>query len=463
MDFTSNFFIILIIIFYLVLAFLKRICNLSEKGVDSWVLMASFSIYTLWYPPATIILLYVIGVAYIFAGMLLKKKHTGLLWLAVLLTLVPLLYFKYTGFFASLWGSEGVYNIALLLPLGISFYVFTAVGYLVGVYREQENKHLSLKKLSLLISFWPHLAAGPILRASLFKSNKHRFAIVDGPVIMMGIVMVIGGAAKKLLIADNLGSYVNQNVSIGLQEMDAITALLTVFGFGGQIYADFSGYSEMAIGFALLIGFRLPANFNYPYSAFNITEFWRRWHISLSTWFRDFVYIPLGGRTQNLIKGSLVVLVVFLISGLWHGAAVSFVIWGGLHGLYLIVSRLYALKFNPINKTLSWLITFFAVNWAWVFFRFNYQEATLLTHKLFNINDWLRFQLDSAYYTLPIVGFLILVFIDHKFKYYSVNGAGQLEVFKKRSKNKTYLYLSFMFVLAVFFHGEPVPFIYFEF
>ncbi len=275
--------------------------------------------------------------------------------------------------------------------------------------------------------------------------------------------MIVGGAAKKLFIADNLGSFVNQNVANGIEQMDALTSLLTVFGFGGQIYADFSGYSEMAIGFAILIGYRLPANFNYPYSASNITQFWRRWHISQSTWFRDFLYIPLGGRTNNLLTGALIVLTVFLISGLWHGAAINFIIWGGLHGVFLIVNRMYAKWFSPMNKPVSWLITFIMVNWAWVFFRFNYEDAMVLTNKLLDISQWSAFQLDSIYYSLPIVCFLLIIWLDHKFKYYTVNATGQLEVFKVRSKSQTFIYLGLMFLLAVLFHGEAVPFIYFEF
>lgn len=463
MDFTSNFFFILAFLFYLLLYVLKRIHWVDKSHIDSYVLVASIGIYTLWYPPAVLILAYVIGVTQVSARLLAKQPRQGVLTLAVMALLAPLLFFKYFDFVMALIMAKTHDQQTWLLPLGISFYVFTAIGYLVTVYRDQLSALLSFKKVALLISFWPHLAAGPILRAELFKNPKHHMAKLTHGALMAGLVLIVGGAAKKIFIADNLGAYVNHNIDQGLASMDALSAVLTVFGFGGQIYADFSGYSEMALGFALLIGYRIPANFNYPYLAASATEFWHRWHISLSTWFRDFLYFPLGGSRQGFSRTCINLMLVFVISGLWHGASISFLIWGAAHGVLLIVNRIYQRHFEPMRFWLGWILTFVAVNWVWVFFRFEVDEAWLLTSKLFDPSAWSAWRMDSAYYSVPIVFFLLMTAVDHWFKYYHVNRQGGLEVFGRRSKAMTYLYVTLMLGLAATFSGQPIPFIYFEF
>ena len=463
MDFTSNFFFILAFLFYLFLYVLKRINWVNSSHIDSYVLVASIGIYTLWYPPAVLILAYVIGVTQVCALLLEKKPSQGILTLAVMGLLAPLLFFKYFDFVLALIMTKTHDQQTWLLPLGISFYVFTALGYLVTVYRDQSAALLTFKKVALLISFWPHLAAGPILRAALFKNPKHHIAQLTNGALMAGLVLIVGGAAKKIFIADNLGAYVNHNIDQGLASMDAFSAVLTVFGFGGQIYADFSGYSEMALGFALLIGYRIPANFNYPYLAASATEFWHRWHISLSTWFRDFVYIPLGGSRQGVSRTYINLMLVFVISGLWHGASTSFLIWGAAHGVLLIINRIYQRHFQPMKFWLGWILTFVVVNWIWVFFRFEVSEAWMLTQTVLSPSAWMAWRMDSVYYSVPIVFFLVMVAADHWFKYYHVNSNGAFEVFGKRTKSSTYLYVVGMLVLAATFSGQPIPFIYFEF
>lgn len=462
MDFTSFSFLILVTLFYFGLYLLYKYSNNSNKIID-YIIFSSLFLYGLWSPAALIIILYVIIVTIIFVHIIQKYnyKSKSIFLFSILAVLFPLITFKYTKFLLDSFGINNDYTSGWLLPLGISFYVFTSIGILSDVYTKKEQSILSIKQIFLLISYWPHLAAGPILRTSFI--TKHFFDYDFKKTIPTAMVMIIGGASKKLFIADNLGAYVNHNISQGIMKMDAITAVLTIFGFGGQIYADFSGYSEMAIGFSLLIGLHIPANFNYPYSAKSIVEFWHRWHISLSTWFRDYVYIPLGGNKKGIVISYFNILLVFVVSGLWHGASLNFLLWGFIHGLLLIVNRLYIRIWNRNLGWFSWVLTFVIVNLSWSFFMLDIDSAFLINSIIFSVHKWTEFKLDTMFYILPIVFMLLILFFDHHFKYYTVNSSGEIVVFEKRSKTKTYLYLWGLFTMAVFFSGKNLPFIYFEF
>ena len=464
MDFTSYSFLLFVCLFYVGLILIHRFGRSAAHKMD-YIIYCSLLLYTLWYPPSILILAYVIVITTLFSQWIYQRPDGSrlLLFLGVVLNLLPLLSFKYIGFFQEIAGLNPINSFSWILPLGISFYVFTAIAYLADIHSRKETQAPVFKDVALLISYWPHLAAGPILRSSFITNKKQLIETINHVLIGKATVLIAGGAAKKVFIADNLGAYVNHNFATGIAEMDALTALLTIIGFGGQIYADFSGYSEMAIGFSMLMGYQLPANFNYPYVARSITEFWHRWHISLSTWFRDYVYIPLGGNRRGTVLNYTNIMIVFLVSGLWHGAALNFVVWGGIHGLLLIIHRVYRKTLGWNLGWFAWLLTFVSVSLAWSFFRLDIDQAVLLNQLIFSIEHWRVPELDSLYYVVPIVFFVAMMLLDHVFKYYTVDRNMNIEFYQNRSKRLTFVYVWILFTLSVLFSGESLPFIYFEF
>lgn len=311
----------------------------------------------------------------------------------------------------------------------------------------------------LFVSFWPHLASGPILRAKNIYDNINKKEVLNLATFTLAIVLICSGLVKKLLIADNIGAYVNWNFSYGVESMNIFEAWASILGFGMQIYADFSGYSDMAIGFALLMGFRLPANFNYPYLATSVTEFWHRWHISLSTWFRDYLYFPLGGSRKGKIKTYINIFIVFLVSGIWHGATINFAIWGMIHGLILILEKIFYKSYIRVYKPLRWVITFTLVMIAWAYFRLDVNEANLLVSKMFDFNK-VEFNSTSPYYVAVIVLMLIFPLLEHLFKFYKVDEKGQIIL---NNKTISIVVLTVLLFIAFNFSGSPLPFIYFEF
>ena len=300
-----------------------------------------------------------------------------ILGLIILLDLAALVYFKYSGFFV-----EGILNPLLgsnfaigdiVLPIGISFYTFQAISYSVDVYRGKYNGRPDFLEFCFYLSFFPLLLAGPITRAGRFLPQIRRAEPATRHELRLGLWLIICGLLKKGVLADYLAVYNNlafdSPVSYSGYEL-----LMAVLGYTMQIYLDFSGYSDLSIGIASLMGFRLDDNFLYPYRSLNLTEFWRRWHISLSTWFRDYVYIPLGGNRKGQARTLLNNFLTMVVAGLWHGSTWMFVIWGALHGAGLAVHKLCRgwLKKIPDSwpvKAASWLLTMLFVMVCWVFFR----------------------------------------------------------------------------------------------
>ncbi len=292
-----------------------------------------------------------------------------------------LAWFKYFGFFVesavALLGAFGVSaNVPMLeivLPVGISFFTFQSMSYIFDVYRGRVPATKSLTDYLLYVSFFPQLAAGPIERAErlLVQFQNQRIVTADG--VYRGLLLLLWGLFKKVAVADNLGVYVDA-VFNNHEQHGGLSLLFATYLFSFQIYCDFSGYCDMAVGMARLLGLDMMMNFKTPYFSESPQEFWRRWHIALSTWFRDYVYIPLGGGRGTLLHVCAVTMVVFLASGLWHGADWRFVIWGGLHGLYLIAQRLLGVARNPstgLRRVLRIALTFQLVALAWIFFRAN--------------------------------------------------------------------------------------------
>ena len=317
-----------------------------------------------------------------------RRRHTGpqestrgagrkwLLALIVLLDLGALVYFKYAGFFAGIWNSLTGSNLAIgeiVLPIGISFYTFQAISYSVDVYRGTYDGRPDFLEFCFYLSFFPLLLAGPITRAGRFLPQIRRARPATRRELRLGFWLVICGLLKKGVLADYLAVYNNLAFDSPVA-YSGYELLMAVLGYTMQIYLDFSGYSDLSIGIAALMGFRLDDNFLFPYRSLNLTEFWRRWHISLSTWFRDYVYIPLGGNRKGQARTLLNNFLTMVVAGLWHGSTWMFVIWGALHGAGLAVHKLCRgwLKRIPDSwpvKALSWLLTMAFVMACWVFFR----------------------------------------------------------------------------------------------
>ena len=343
------------------------------------LLVASYYFYMSWNPWYILLLVTTTAVDYLVARQIDRSSSvtTRKYWLTVsiVVNLSLLFYFKYYNFFIdninSLSGSHLKY-MQFLLPVGISFYTFQEMGYVIDVYRGKLSAERHLGKFALFVSYFPQLVAGPIERASHLLHQLKERVVLRYENLSVGIKLIVWGFFKKVVIADNLAPIVDA-VYDHPEQVSGKWILLATYFFAFQIYCDFSGYSDIAIGVARTMGVRLMQNFNLPYLASGIRDFWSRWHISLSTWFRDYLYIPLGGNRMSPVRTSLNLFAVFAISGLWHGANWTFVIWGMLHGAYLLVEKI---KVPPANwrkgKIFRWLkvlFIFHLVLFGWIFFR----------------------------------------------------------------------------------------------
>lgn len=281
-------------------------------------------------------------------------------------------YFKYAGFFVSILNGicrrELIPVPQITLPIGISFFTFQAMSYCIDVYREDTEASRSLINVALYISFFPQLIAGPIVKyREIDKQIAERQLELNK--VALGSRRFIYGLGKKVLISNVLGLCVDTIYSFDITSIDGVAAWIGALAYTFQIYYDFSGYSDMAIGLGGMFGFEIPENFNYPYLSGSISEFWRRWHISLGSWFREYLYIPLGGNRKGKTRTNVNLFIVFLLTGLWHGADFSFIIWGGWHGVLSILER-FGLK-KPLDKhpIIARIYCFLAVTFGWVLFR----------------------------------------------------------------------------------------------
>jgi alginate O-acetyltransferase complex protein AlgI len=288
-----------------------------------------------------------------------------------------LAYFKYSNFllgsFSGITGSEFTAT-DIFIPVGISFFTFQSLSYTLDVYRGNLKPVNSILDYAFYLSFFPQLVAGPIVRAIDFLPQIHRPAVVTNEMMGRGVFLIIAGLFKKAVIADFISINFVDRVFDAPSLYTGLENLFAVYGYALQIYCDFSGYSDMAIGIALLLGFHFNINFDSPYKSFNITEFWRRWHISLSTWLKDYLYIPLGGNRKGKIRTYVNLMITMLLGGLWHGPAWRFVIWGGLHGVALAFHKFFMEHFgfsfqSRPGKLLGGLLTFHFVCFCWIFFR----------------------------------------------------------------------------------------------
>ncbi|MBF9222034.1 MBOAT family O-acyltransferase [Hymenobacter ruricola] len=317
-----------------------------------------------------------------------RRKQLLLLSLAV--NLGMLFYFKYTNFFLAGYQAltgNAVPVLYVLLPVGISFYTFQTLSYTIDVYRGQIKPLRNIGDFAFFVTFFPQLVAGPIVRASVFLPQIENEPFLSRQDLGRAVVLIAAGLFKKAVISDYISLNYVERIFDNPTLYSGIENLLGVYGYALQIYCDFSGYSDIAIGIALLLGYRLPINFLSPYQSTSITEFWRRWHISLSSWLRDYLYIPLGGNRKGAVRQYINLFLTMLLGGLWHGAALTFVAWGALHGLGLAVDKLFQQVVKPratgLNKLLGWLITFHFVCFGWVFFRAgSFEVARQVLHQI---------------------------------------------------------------------------------
>ena len=354
--------------------------QLGAPGRRALLALASYAFYWVWSVPFSLLLVGSTLVDYTAARVIAAARRPATKRLALVASLVfnlgILALFKYADFFSQasldLFGVQPWPHLGWVLPLGISFYTFQTMSYTIDVYRGRLPAHRSFVDIALYVSFFPQLVAGPIVRADvLLPQLRCEPGPVDWDAIRRGIGLVVYGLVKKVVFADGVAHLVNE-VYAAPGGVSGLGLLVATYGFAVQIYCDFSGYSDIAIGSALLLGIRLPENFDRPYLSTSITEFWRRWHLSLSSWLRDYLYIPLGGNRRGRVRTYVNLMLTMLLGGLWHDAGWNWVVWGGLNGLFLSAERLLDVGERPRSRAraaLQMLWTFHVVCLTWVFFR----------------------------------------------------------------------------------------------
>jgi len=433
--------------------------------------LVAFSLFFYYKSSGPFLALFIIQVTfdYIFAHWIQQKegftkKLIGII--AILFSLSFLLYFKYANFFIENANSLLLTHfdlIDLFLPIGISFYTFQSISYLVDVYRGEIKASSNFLDYAFYMTFFPHLVAGPIVRASDFLGQVNHPTRPTALVFKESFVRIILGLIKKLFIADYLAKYVNM-VFASPSFYSGGENILGVLAYTFQIYFDFSGYSDIAIGLALLVGYRLKENFENPYNSTNITVFWRKWHISLSSWLRDYVYIPLGGNRKGEFNTYLFLLMTMLLGGFWHGASWKFVFWGFAHGIALGLHKLIKnyLPDHFLMKGIGWLSTFLFVSFCWIFFRANdFNAAIEIIQRIIYHTQWVDFMgfwFSRFELSLLILSVFFVVLIPLNWKKWSVERLYHIPAFFWIF----FLLVSLQFIIQ--FRDEVVqPFIYFQF
>ncbi|MGF6515547.1 alginate O-acetyltransferase complex protein AlgI [Pseudomonas sp. BT76 TE3572] len=435
------------------------------------VLLSSVYFYMSWSNAFGFMLLVVIAANWLLASKISKTKHRPWLVFACVLNLALLCYFKYMNFFlenleyaARLKDPDfeiGLLNV--ILPLGISFYIFELISYQVDVYQGKIEHEKNIVVFGIFVLFFPHLIAGPICRAGQFMPQIHILQKFDGARFYNGIYYFIAGLALKCGIADGLATFVNV-IFKSPGSYSGLDNLMAVLGFGVQILCDFWGYSLMALGAALLFGYVLPYNFNNPYGSLSIKDFWRRWHITLSNWLRDYLYIALGGsRTGAEWKTQRNLLLTMLLGGLWHGASWNFIIWGGLHGSALVTNRWFDNAKLPATiksilrcPPVAWLLTMLVVFLAWIFFRAaSFSDAILIIGRIVTpIEGWSLTKLAPLFFELLVI-YLPLQWLVHKTTY-------QFDVTNSTAWRAALGFATLM-IFTCIYYVDGNDFIYFQF
>lgn len=352
-----------------------------------------------------------------------RWKRKALVVASLCVNLGLLCYFKYTNFFyemlAPLWNGS-FRPLDIFLPVGISFFTFQSLSYTLDVYRRDLKPLDSLLDYAFYVSFFPQLVAGPIVRARDFVPQIRRPLFVSSEMFGQGVFFIVSGLFKKAVVSDYISVNFVERIFDNPALYSGLENLFGVYGYALQIYCDFSGYSDMAIGLALLLGFHFPMNFNSPYKAESVTDFWHRWHISLSTWLRDYLYISLGGNRKGKIRTYVNLMLTMLLGGLWHGASWNFIVWGGLHGAALALHKFFrnvtgrpkTYHSTGLRRLFAVVVTFHFVCFCWIFFRNStFEASTVMIRQIFTaFHPELFMQLVTGYWQVFVLmasGFLL--------------------------------------------------------
>ena len=463
--------------FFVIVIAVYNLPALGWRGQKLWLLVTSYLFYAAW-DPVFIVLVWLStivdwGAAKLIVAAPTKRKKRALLVASVVVNIGVLAYFKYGGFIlenvvTALQAAGIDYQPAapdIVLPIGISFYTFHTLSYTLDVYLERTKPWPSFLDFALYVTFFPALVAGPILRASQFLPQCAAPRRTTRPQLAWGMALLVLGLFEKTCLADTVFAPVADELFATSGHVGAGDAWLGTLAFAGQIFCDFAGYSTCAVGIALCLGFSLPDNFRFPYAAIGFSDFWTRWHISLSAWLRDYLYIPLGGNRVGPSRTYVNLMLTMLIGGLWHGASWTFVVWGGLHGAYLVGERVVrrvlpegAWRERGSAQLLGAAITFVLVCVAWVFFRAtSFGQAFAVIEGMFGAGG------GAAVFTpvnYGLVGAMIIAILGVQWalREKSVEDLVEHAPWAARS-----VALAFMIVTIVLMQGQDRAFIYFQF
>ncbi len=468
------------IVFFILILILHNL-PFSWKAKKVNLLLASYLFYAAWNPPF-ILLLWLSTVVDFFVGKALYtqtnvSKKRVLLVVSLIGNLGMLCFFKYGGFllenFTTLINALGAnFHPAkpnIILPAGISFYTFTTLCYTIDMYHKKSEPVKSMLDFSLFVTFFPHLVAGPIVRPPQLVPQFETEHRASKKQLLDGLLLLSLGLFMKVVLADSMLAAPANDVFNATKNVAGLDAWMGTLAFCGQIFFDFAGYSTCAIGVAMCLGFILPQNFNYPYAAIGFSDFWKRWHITLSAWLRDYLYIPLGGNQKGNIRTYINLMLTMLIGGLWHGANWTFVVWGGLHGLYLWIEKFIDDKTGKVTalassaqKTITGfvyaLFTFFLVNITWVFFRASsFSKAASIFKSMFGIHTG-----DALLTTMAIIKVAVIV-VAMIIAHWLMRNTKVLDVAYKSSWWLVGIVWAILLILLIWSQESSSSFIYFQF
>jgi D-alanyl-lipoteichoic acid acyltransferase DltB (MBOAT superfamily) len=466
----------------IVLALYYLIGRIHIPFAKAWLLVASLFFYAYWNPAYLPLVLISMVINYVIGSFLGRDVKPNLrkpiLIVGIVFNVGLLSYYKYFDFFIK--NVNGLFEtnlplLQILLPLAISFYTFTQIAYLIDSYR-LETKEYSFLNYGLFVSFFPHLIAGPIVHHKQLapQFNEKETYYVNYSNISKGLMIFAIGLFKKVGIADMFAEWANTGYS-NVEALTFVDSWITTFSYTLQLYFDFSGYSDMAIGLALLFNVVMPINFNSPYKALDIQDFWRRWHITLSNFLTTYLYIPLGGNRKGSARTYINIFIIFLVSGVWHGAGWTFIVWGVMHGLASVICRWWKRAGYHMHKVLAWTTTFLFVHLAWVFFRaVSFGEAITVLKAMFGFSGVYLpvatrelFPGISAerFITMPFADsismLLISVFVGLLLVWFAKNS---MEIMEQRKRNVTMaIFVALLLFYSVTQLQNVSEFLYFNF
>ena len=460
---------VFILVFLPLLLFLYYIIK-NRKYRNILLLIFSLIFYA-WGEPKYILLLLISIVINYFIAIMLERinKNKKVLVIGVLVNILSIVIFKYLDF--GILTINGLFDtnikkFNLTIPIGISFYTFQSISYIIDVYRKKVKAEHNILNLGLYISLFPQLVAGPIVKyKDIYNDIIDRKETIDK--FYNGIRRFMIGFAKKSIIANNMAVVCDTIYSQNVGNISMPTLWLAAISFTLQIYYDFSGYSDMAIGLGKMFGFNIPENFNYPYISTSISDFWKRWHISLTSWFREYVYIPLGGNKCSKIKWIRNIIIVFFLTGLWHGASYNFIIWGLYNALFIILEKTILKKFlSKLNNILKYLLTMLIIIIGFVIFRIeNLSDLLNIIKGMFNISNIAFFDLYFSNYNLVMSSLYLPIGIIFVFPIF--------KLIKKKIKSKydniyniisfLFIFIAYLYSLVLLINDSYNYFIYFKF